>query len=235
MAGHTIRNREAEISVFRERIFVAGIFIVLLFCVLLARMVYLQVFKRDHFFNLAEINRISALPLVPQRGLILDRNGEVLAVNESAFTLEVMPSKVANLDKALDDLSTIIDVQARDRRRFKKLLEESKNFESLPIRNRLSQEEVARFSANRYRFPGFEVRARLFRNYPFGDAASHAIGYIGRINDAELKKIVQEKSKERAATQQQIIALNNAEVSNNLLAFKTELQEKVMQQRAEIK
>ncbi len=189
MASGSMRNKEAEITIFRERIFISGLIVVVLFLVLIARMVYLQVVKREHYFTLAESNRISVAPLVPQRGLILDRNGEVLAANFSAFTLEVTPSKVADLEKALDDLSNLIDVQARDRRRFKKLMEESRSFESLPIRNRLTETEVARFSANKYRFPGFEIRARLFRNYPFGDVASHAIGYIGRINDTELKKI----------------------------------------------
>ncbi|MBL8511777.1 MAG: penicillin-binding protein 2, partial [Betaproteobacteria bacterium] len=114
---------------------------------------------------------------------------EVLAANYSAYTLEVTPSRVKNLEQTLDDLATVIDVQAKDRRRLKRLMEESKNFESLPVRNRLTEIEVARFAAHRYRFPGFEIRARLFRNYPEGDIASHAIGYIGRINDADLKRI----------------------------------------------
>jgi penicillin-binding protein 2 len=138
---------------------------------------------------MAEANRISIVPVVPNRGIVYDRNGEVLAANYSAFTLEVTPSKVKNLDKVLDELAQIIDIQQKDRRRFKRLLEESKNFESLPIRNRLTEEEVARFAVNRYRFPGFDIRARLFRSYPFGEVASHAIGYIGRINDAEVKKL----------------------------------------------
>lgn len=189
MVGTAIKNREAELNVFRSRIIFASLAVVLAFCVLAARFVYLQVVKRDQFYTMAEANRISVVPVVPNRGIIYDRNGEVLAANYSAFTLEVTPSKVKKLDQVLDELATIIDIQPKDRRRFKRLLEESKNFESLPIRNRLSEEEVARFSVNRFRFPGFDIRARLFRNYPFGEVASHAIGYIGRINDADLKKI----------------------------------------------
>ncbi len=189
MAGTHIKNREAEVVIFRRRALLAGMLILLAFMVLVARLTWLQVVKRDYFHTLAEANRISLVPVVPNRGLILDRNGEVLAANYSAFTLEVTPSQVGNLDRALDALSPIIDIQPRDRRRLKRLLEESKNFESLPVKNRLTEEEVARFAVNRYRFPGFEIRARLFRNYPQGDVASHAIGYIGRINDAELKKI----------------------------------------------
>ena len=189
MAGTIIRNREAEVVVFRRRVLVAGLLILLAFLVLAGRMFWLQVIKRDYFHTLAEANRISTLPVVPNRGLILDRKGEVLAANYSAFTLEVTPSQVANLEKTLDELGTIVDIQPKDRRRLKRLLEESKNFESLPVRNRLTDEEMARFAVNRYRFPGFEIRARLFRNYPQGDLASHAIGYIGRITVDDLKKI----------------------------------------------
>ncbi len=189
MIGTTIKNREAELNVFRSRIIVATIGILIGFAILATRLIYLQVVKRDQFYTLAEANRISVVPVVPNRGVVYDRNGEVLAANYSAFTLEVTPSKVKNLDRVLDELALIVDIQPKDRRRFKRLLEERKNFESLPIRNRLTEEEVARFAVNRFRFPGFDIRARLFRNYPFGEVASHAIGYIGRINDADLKKI----------------------------------------------
>jgi penicillin-binding protein 2 len=118
-----------------------------------------------------------------------DRNGVVLAQSYSAYTLEVMPSRVKNLDETIDGLATIVDVQARDRKRFKRLLEESKNFESLPLRTRLTDEEVARFAVNRYRFPGVEIKARLFRQYPFGEVASHVTGYISRINDKDVERI----------------------------------------------
>lgn len=189
MIGTTIRNRELEINVFRGRALFAGFAILVALSVVAARLVYLQVIKRDHYYTLAEANRISLLPVVPNRGLILDRHNEVLAANYSAYTLEVMPSRVKNLDAMLEELNTIVEIQPRDKRRFKRLLEESKNFESLPIRNRLSEKEVARFAVNRYRFPGFEIRPRLFRNYPHGEVGSHALGYIGRINDADLKRI----------------------------------------------
>ncbi|MEP7070632.1 MAG: penicillin-binding protein 2, partial [Usitatibacter sp.] len=153
------------------------------------RFSWLQVVQREYYHTLAEQNRISVVPVVPNRGLILDRNGAVLAANYSAYTLEITPSKVANVERAIDELASLIDIAPRDRRRFKKLQEESKNFESLPIRTRLTEEEVARFAVNRFRFPGFEIKARLFRSYPQGELASHAIGYIGRINDADVKRI----------------------------------------------
>ncbi|HEX5129995.1 MAG TPA: penicillin-binding protein 2, partial [Usitatibacter sp.] len=184
-----LRDQQRELTVFRSRLMLAGLGILVGFGILLARFTWLQVIQQEYYHTLAEANRISVVPVVPNRGLILDRNGQVLAANYSAYTLEVTPSKVADLERAIDELDTVIEVSPRDRRRFKKLQEESKNFESLPIRTRLTEEEVARFAVNRYRFPGFEIKARLFRSYPQGEIASHAIGYIGRINDADVKRI----------------------------------------------
>ncbi|HEY6355981.1 MAG TPA: penicillin-binding protein 2, partial [Burkholderiaceae bacterium] len=136
---------------------------------------------------------------VPNRGLILDRNGVVLASNFSAYTLEITPSKLnADIDAVLDQLAQVIDIQPRDRKRYKRLLEDSKSFESLPVRTKLTDEEVARFMAQRFRFPGVDVRARLFRHYPLGEAGSHLIGYIGRINQAE-KKVIDEWDDDRQA------------------------------------
>ena len=189
IVGQAIRDQQRELTVYRNRLLLAGLLILAAFCVLLGRLAWLQVVQREYYHTLAEANRISVLPVVPNRGLILDRNGEVLAANYSAYTLEITPSRVPNVERAIDELSGIVDITPRDRRRFKKLQEESKNFESLPIRTRLTEEEVARFAVNRYRFPGFEIKARLFRSYPQGEVASHAIGYIGRINDADLKRI----------------------------------------------
>jgi penicillin-binding protein 2 len=189
MIGQALRDQQRELTVFRSRLMMAGLVVVVAFGVLLARFTWLQVIQQKYYHTLAEANRISMVPVVPNRGLILDRNGAVLAANYSAYTLEIMPSKVDNVDRAIDELAHVIDVTPRDRRRFKKLTEESKNFESLPIRTRLTEEEVARFAVNRYRFPGFEIKARLFRSYPQAEVASHAIGYIGRINDADVKRI----------------------------------------------
>ncbi|MDO6386209.1 MULTISPECIES: penicillin-binding protein 2 [unclassified Uliginosibacterium] len=180
---------EQELSRFRARVAAAAAFVLLGFGLIVARYVYLQVLRYDYYATRAEENRISLLPIVPNRGLITDRNGVVLARNYSAYTLEITPSKVHNLDDTIDELAEFIDIQPKDRRRFRKLLEESKNFESLPIRTRLTDEEVARFIARRYKFPGVDIKARLFRQYPFGELASHAIGYIGRINQKEMAKI----------------------------------------------
>jgi penicillin-binding protein 2 len=184
-----MRNVEVDLHRFRERVLVVSIAVLVCFGLLAARLIYLQVVRHEDLREQAENNRTAIVPVVPNRGLILDRNGVVLATNYSAYTLEVTPSKVANLEQSIDQLAQVIEITPRDRRHFKKLREESRSFESLPLRSRLRDEEVARFAAQRYRFPGFEIKARLFRNYPFGELASHVIGYIGRINQAEKEKL----------------------------------------------
>ncbi len=184
-----LRNLEREVFLFKRRLAVAAVLIVVAFGGLFARFFYLQVVQHEHYQTLAETNRIAIVPIVPNRGVITDRNGVVLAQSYSAYTLEIQPSRVKNLDETIDALGEIVDVQPRDRKRFRKLLEESKNFESLPLRTKLTDEEVARFAVNRYRFPGVDIKARLFRHYPYGDVASHAIGYIGRINDKDVQRI----------------------------------------------
>ncbi len=184
-----MRNPERELFLFRRRLAIAGVLAFIAFGALFARFFELQVLEHRHYQTLAETNRIAIVPVVPNRGVITDRNGIVLAQSYSAYTLEIQPSRVKNLDETIDALSEIVEVQPRDRKRFRKLLDESKNFESLPLRTKLTDEEVARFAVNRYRFPGVEIKARLFRHYPYGAMASHVIGYIGRINDADLKRI----------------------------------------------
>jgi penicillin-binding protein 2 len=180
-----IKNVKQELSRFRWRLMAAGLFVLTAFGILTARLVVLQVVRHDELSTRAENNRISVVPVVPNRGLIVDRNGVILANNYSAYTLEVTPSKVPDLDATIEALEPLIEITQRDRKRFKRQLEESKNFDSLPLRSRLSDEEVARFTAQRFRFPGVDIKARLFRNYPLGEVGAHLIGYIGRINQAE--------------------------------------------------
>jgi penicillin-binding protein 2 len=180
-----LKDIERELGSFRLRLFAAAAFVLLCFGLLGARLVYLQIFRYDELSTQAENNRISVVPIVPNRGLILDRNGVVLADNYSAYTLEIAPTKVADLEQTIDALSEVVPIEPRDRRRFKRLMEESRSVDSLPIRTKLSDEEVARFTAQRFRFPGVDIKARLFRNYPLGETASHLIGYIGRINQSE--------------------------------------------------
>ncbi len=184
-----LRDIEQDLDRFRGRVIAAALLVLVAFSVLAARLVHLQVFRHEDLATQAEANRIAVVPVVPNRGLIVDRNGIVLATNYSAYTLEISAqrNRQGGLDVLLDQLATVVDIGPRDRRRFKRLQEEMKGADSLPIRTRLSDEEVARFTAQHYRFPGVEIKARLFRSYPLGEVGSHLLGYIGRINTAEKK------------------------------------------------
>ncbi|WP_153098824.1 penicillin-binding protein 2 [Paraburkholderia hayleyella] len=184
------KDTQQQLSKFRLRVAAAGLFVFVCFGLIALRFFYLQVWHYNKYALQANENRISVAPIVPNRGIIVDRNGVVLAKNYSAYTLEITPSKLNDsLDNVIDHLSSVISIDVRDRRRFRKLQEDSKNFESLPIRTRLTDEEVARFTAQRFRFPGVEVRARLFRQYPMGTTAAHVIGYIGRISQRDQQRI----------------------------------------------
>jgi penicillin-binding protein 2 len=184
-----LKNHERELYYFQLRIGFAGFAVLAAFALLFVRFFHLQVVQHDAYASKAEENRISIVPIAPNRGLILDRNGVVLARNYSAYTLEIFPAKVRDLDRTIQELGDVVEVQAKDRSRFRKLYAETRNAESLPIRTRLTDEEVARFAANRYRFPGVEIKARLFRQYPYGNLAAHVIGYIGRINQKDQEKL----------------------------------------------
>ena len=193
-----IRNIERDLHHFRGRLIAAAAFVLLCFGLLAARLVWLQVFRHDEFALQAEANRIAVVPIVPNRGLIVDRHGVVLASNYSAYTLEVTPRRSADLEALIDELSQVVEITPRDRRRFKRLREELKGAESLPIRTKLTDAEVARFTAQRFRFPGVDIKARLFRHYPLGETGSHLLGYIGRINQAE-KTAMEDWADERVA------------------------------------
>ncbi|MGA2548659.1 MAG: penicillin-binding protein 2 [Burkholderiaceae bacterium] len=190
------KDTERELRLFRLRLAAAVSFVLVGFALLAGRLVDLQVVRHSEFAAQAEENRISVVPIPPNRGLILDRNGVVLARNYSAYTLEITPARVTDLDATIDALSEVIEIQPRDRKRFRKVLEESKGLESVPIRTRLTDEEVARFAAQHYRFPGVEIQARLFRQYPLGELAAHVIGYIGRKSQRDIDALAQREDEE---------------------------------------
>lgn len=189
MNSFEVRDSEHELSRFRLRLLVVAVVVLLMFSILVFRLFVLQVVRHDAFAQRAESNRTAVVPIVPNRGQILDRNGIVLASNYSAYTLELTRSKVKNLEETINALSEVVEITARDRRKFRRLMEDSKRFESIPIRTRLTDEEVARFAAQRWRFPGVDIKARFFRNYPLEDVAGHVVGYIGRINQREQEAI----------------------------------------------
>ena len=179
-------NRAHDLHRFRIRIGVVALAVLIAFTVLALRFFHLQVWDYERYHTLAESNRISIVPIVPNRGLILDRNGAPLAHNYSGYTLEIHPKETTNLQQLTNELASVVTISTKDRKRFRKLMDETKYPDSIPIRTLLNDEEVAKFAVNKYRFPAAELSARLFRHYPQRDMVSHVTGYISRINDKEL-------------------------------------------------
>ncbi|MDR1967118.1 MAG: penicillin-binding protein 2 [Burkholderiaceae bacterium] len=185
-----LRNLELDLERFRLRLVALALVVLACFGLLGWRLYTLQVVRHDELAERAENNRTAVMPLVPKRGEILDRNGVVLATNYRAYTLEITPAHIErSLDETIDAISAVVEVTTRDRRRFKRLMEDSHSTDSLPIRTNLSDEEVARFAARHYRFPGVEIKGRLLRAYPLGETGAHLIGYIGRINQKDKERI----------------------------------------------
>ncbi len=185
-----LKNYKKEQYDFRMRLAVGALLVLICFGILISRFVFLQFSRYDYFQTMAENNRISLVPIVPNRGLILDRNGEVLAQNSFVYTLEITPAKVEHsVDETIEALATLIEVSSNDRKRFKKLRAQTHSFESVPIRTHLNEEEAAKIAVNRFRLPGVEIRSRLFRQYPQEKLGSHMMGYIGRINDKDLNNL----------------------------------------------
>ena len=184
--GAELKNHLHEQHYFKLRLGFAGLVVFSLFAGLAFRFSYLQIKQYNHYQTLAENNRISLVPITPNRGLIIDKNGVVLAHNFFAYTLEITPAKVHNLEETITEIGKLVEISGLDRKRFKKFREQSHNFESIPIRTHLNEVEAAKFAVNHYRFPGVEIKSRLFRHYPLGKLGSHMVGYIGRINDKDL-------------------------------------------------
>jgi penicillin-binding protein 2 len=189
MPSPVIKNLHLELARYQARLKIGAAFVLALALLLFMRLVYLQLVKHEHYQELAESNRISLVPALPNRGVIYDRNGKILADNFSGYTLEITVAKAGDLDALLVQIGELIEITPKHLRQFRRLLDESHEFETVPLKSKLSDEEVAILAANRYRLPGVEVKARLFRNYPAGEGLSHVIGYIGRINDDDLDRL----------------------------------------------
>ena len=188
-SSRELKNYQNEQHNFKLRLGVLGLLVLIAFGLLAIRFYYLQIQRHDYYQTLAENNRISVVPIIPNRGLISDRNGVVFAHNFFVYTLEITPSKVENLAATISDISKLVEVSPTDLKRFNKQKNESHNFESILLRTHLNEVEAARFAVNRYRFPGVELKSRLFRHYPLGKQGSHIVGYIGRINDKDVKNL----------------------------------------------
>jgi penicillin-binding protein 2 len=187
-----LKNLDRELAGFRRRLKVGGAFVVLLATALLARGFYLQIVQHDYYIQRAESNRISLVPTAPNRGLIVDRKNRILAENYSAYTLELTRAQTQDMEATLAEVGKLIEITPGQLRRFRRVLSESHEFETVPLKSKLTDEEVAILAANRYRLPGVEVKARLFRNYQAGPGMAHVVGFIGRINDSDLKHLREE-------------------------------------------
>jgi penicillin-binding protein 2 len=185
----SIKDYLRESQLFISRCIAAGGVVVLLLLAVVARLVYLQVMLHDHYKTLSQDNRVKIEPLPPTRGLVFDRNGEILAQNLPAYSLEIVPEKVDDLSATIQALSKIMPVTEEDTKRFQQLRKQSRRFDSIPLRVRLNMDEVARFAVSRHQFPGVDVKAKLLRAYPQQDKTAHLLGYVARINEQELKRI----------------------------------------------
>ncbi len=191
-----IKNPFIEQEIFLRRGFVAGIVMLGLVLALTIKLFQLQILRHDYYLELSQGNRVRLEPIPPARGLIRDRNGVVLADNLPAFqlelTLEELPldsRKKPDLDGTLARLLAIRAIDPDNVVPLKRLIRSRRSFEGVPIRQRLSDEEVARFAVHRHEFPGVEIQTRLTRNYRYGSIASHALGYVGAINEQEITRI----------------------------------------------
>ncbi len=187
----TIKDTEEESRLIRLRVYSAVVIIILIVMALVARLFYLQVIRHDHFITLSQSNRVKVLPIAPIRGLIFSRDNVLLADNQPSFSLELIPEQIDNLDKTIGQLSRLIDIDEDSVNRFKKLRREKRRFESIPLKFNLSEDEVARFSVERHKIPGAKVIARPYRHYPEKSVLVHALGYVARIDEKDLQKIVE--------------------------------------------
>jgi penicillin-binding protein 2 len=189
MSIHTIKDIAAESRIVRSRVIAACFGVLLLAGLLVLRMAELQVAEYEHFSTLSEDNRVKIVPLAPTRGLIYDRNGVELAQNTPTFSLEIVPENVEDMAGLLAELGELVEITSDDAERFHAMLKKKRPFQSVPLRFRLSEAEVARVSVNRHRFPGADVQARLTRSYPLGASAVHLLGYVASMNEEDLQGV----------------------------------------------
>lgn len=184
-----LKDHFKENQLYTSRSFAAIVFCSILLCILVARQFCLQILDHDNYMTMSRNNQIRMIPLTPTRGLIYDRNGVLLADNIPSFNLEISPSLVKDLDGLIAELSKFINISESDIKSFYKQKKFRGKFESIPIRAKLSEEEVAKFSINQYRFPGVAINANLSRHYPFGHAIAHVVGYTGILSEQDLNHI----------------------------------------------
>ncbi|MEY4767497.1 MAG: penicillin-binding protein 2, partial [Pseudomonadota bacterium] len=188
---YPVRDTISENRLFFNRIVVVFFFIAVLMLGLMSRLIYLQIVGHQHYMLMAKNNRIKISPIPPTRGIIYDRKGRVLAQNLPSYSLELIPEQIKNLDQTLSDLQKLLDIPDEIINEFKKQRKRHKRFDSIPLLLSLTDEEIAKFSAARPFFPGVDIHAILVRYYPYGFLTSHVVGYVGRINERELKTLAE--------------------------------------------
>jgi penicillin-binding protein 2 len=189
MKYHFIRNIRSETKHFRWRMGAAVCFVLLLFIVLIGRMYYLQVMQHEKYKTLSDKNRVTVLPVAPNRGLIYDRHGVLLADNLPTFALHIVPEQAENLDATLALIDELIGLNERQLESFQRERKRRRRFQGVPLRLNISEDEAATIAVNSYRLPGVNVVGGLMRNYPEGEVFAHILGYVGRINEQELNQI----------------------------------------------
>ncbi|MFW8652540.1 penicillin-binding protein 2 [Vibrio diabolicus] len=188
-----IRDYQAEARLFASRAIVAFIGIVLLMGALVANMYNIQVNQFQDYQTRSNDNRIKVVPIAPNRGLIYDRNGVLLAENRPVFNLELTPEKIKDIDATIQELQTILEITPDQIERFHQERKRTRRFKSVPLLTQLNEKQVAVFSVNQYRFPGVEISATLKRYYPFSEVLTHVIGYVSRINDRDMQRLIREE------------------------------------------
>ena len=186
---YAIKDHSVENRLFLNRIVAAFVVIVLLTSGLIVRLIYLQIVGHEHYSTLAKDNSIKIVPLVPTRGMIYDRHGKILAENTPSYSLELIPEQIANMDETLLRLQKLLEIPGEKIDQYQKLRKRQKRFASTPLLLSMSDEELAKFAVSRPYFPGVDIHTRLVRHYPYNDLAAHVIGYVGRINEEELKEL----------------------------------------------
>ncbi|WP_409315066.1 penicillin-binding protein 2 [Pseudomonas putida] len=185
-----LKDHEKDARLVRKRVVVGAVAIMLLVCVLIARLYYLQIIQYDYHSTLSENNRVHVQPIPPTRGLIFDRNGVIVADNRPSFSLSMTRERAGNWQEVLDTIVEVLDLTADDRALFEKRMRQGRRpFEPVPILFELNEEQIARVAVNQFRLPGVEVVAQLVRHYPQGAHFAHSVGYVGRINEKELKTL----------------------------------------------
>ncbi|MGZ8151765.1 MAG: penicillin-binding protein 2 [Methylovulum sp.] len=186
---YSVKNNTVESRLFLNRIVAAFTVIILLTSGLVVRLIYLQVVGHEHYASLAKDNSIKIVPLVPTRGMIYDRNGKILAENTPSYSLELIPEQIKDMDDTLQRLQKLLDISDEKIELYQKQRKRQKRFTSTPLLIGMNQEELAKFAVVRPYFPGVDIRTRLVRHYPYSDLTAHVVGYVGRINEAELKEL----------------------------------------------